>query len=40
MSGLWFVFLLALLAILAAVVLALRGIGVTTRPTDDKGESE
>lgn len=40
MSALWIVFLLALLGFLVAVVLALRGIGVTARPTDDKGESE
>lgn len=40
MSWLWGLFLLAPLVILVAVVLALRGIGVTTRPTDDKGESE
>ncbi|WP_287983516.1 hypothetical protein [Piscinibacter sp.] len=40
MSGLWSLFLLALLAFVVTVVLALRGIGLGTRSSDDKGANE
>ncbi len=40
MSGLWCLFLLALLGFVVAVVLALRGIGVGTRASGENRANE